>query len=677
MDKYIGKLLDGRYEVMEVIGVGGMSVVYKARCRVLNRFVAIKILKDEFAQDEEFRHRFYIESQAVAKLSHNNIVSVYDVSHSDGLDYIVMELIEGKTLKEYLQAKGRLTWQETLFFSEQITRALDHAHSRGIIHQDIKPQNIIVLRDGTAKVTDFGIASFAATEDTRVVQEAIGSVHYISPEQAKGSRIDYRTDIYSLGVVMYEMLTGKLPFQGDTPLAIVMQHINAVPLLPSAVVPGIPQGMDQIVMRAMCPNLSQRYGSAQEALQAMLQLKNDPQVRFAYGNPEYLRNSAPSLDSTQPIPRQPQQKPQQPMKREAHAPKPQRKKSLLERISQSPAAIAALAVSGFAAVAIVIALAMLFGGNGSKIVVPSFVNLNIEKVLSDAVYQQRFQIEIGQKIENAQLDEGTVVAQSIERGTRVKTGEVITLDISTKPAQEDMTEQAYIVEDFTNLPKDSVDTMLTSQEILHSFREEESEEVDEGNVIRTDPVAGEKLNKNAILIIYVSTGKPDEAKTPMPSVLGMTAESAQQTLESLGLRVTIQSIDSTEEKGRVLTQSIERGTEVAENTRVTLEVSNGIDPNDPEEKTTEGTTNAGAGSETTTQSAERQGSRQVTIAIPPEATENVHVVIRLDTGEVVYDHVHDTLTQPMLTVTISGSGSRYAYFYVNDEQVGEQSVTFN
>ncbi|MGN1030228.1 MAG: protein kinase, partial [Butyricicoccaceae bacterium] len=202
MDKYIGRVLGGRYEIKELIGSGGMALVYRAHCNVLDRFVAIKILKEEFAQDEDFRKRFYNEAHAVAKLSHNNIVSVFDVARTEeGVEYIVMELCEGVSLKEYMVKKGRLSWQETLFFAQQVARALDHAHSRGIIHQDIKPHNVMLLRDGTAKVMDFGIARFANNQETRVVQEAIGSVHYISPEQAKGGTVDFRTDIYSLGIV--------------------------------------------------------------------------------------------------------------------------------------------------------------------------------------------------------------------------------------------------------------------------------------------------------------------------------------------------------------------------------------------------------------------------------------------------------------------------------------------
>ena len=281
-DKYIGRLLGGRYELIDVVGVGGMAVVYRARDTILGRYVAIKILKEEFAKDPDIRKRFAIESRAVAKLSHHNIVSVYDVGNEDGTDYIVMELIEGVTLKEYLQQKGRLSWQESIFFAEQISSALVHAHSRGIIHQDIKPPNVIILRDGTAKLTDFGIASFATTQETRVVQEAIGSVHYISPEQAKGSKIDYRTDIYSLGVVMYEMLTGRLPFEGETALQIVMQHINAVPPMPSELVPDIPKGLDAIVMHAMCANISRRYASADELCADLARVREDPDTQFYY-----------------------------------------------------------------------------------------------------------------------------------------------------------------------------------------------------------------------------------------------------------------------------------------------------------------------------------------------------------------------------------------------------------
>lgn len=266
MDNLIGKFLDNRYEILEVIGQGGMSVVYRAKCHRLNRMVAVKVLKDEFSEDAEFKNRFQDESLSVAMMSHPNIVSVYDVSKSDDIEYIVMELIDGITLKEYLQKKGHLTWQETVYFALQIAKALEHAHNRGIIHRDIKPQNIMVLRDGTVKVADFGIAHQVSKQQTYNKGEAIGSVHYISPEQAKGSRIDNRADIYSLGVVMYEMLTGRLPFEGTNPVDIAIQHINSIPLSPSDYVKDIPEAIENITMKAMSPRLSQRYSSADELI---------------------------------------------------------------------------------------------------------------------------------------------------------------------------------------------------------------------------------------------------------------------------------------------------------------------------------------------------------------------------------------------------------------------------
>ena len=263
MDQYIGKLLDNRYEIIERIGTGGMAVVYKGRDHRLNRLVAVKILKEELAQDAEFRRRFHDESQAVAMLSHPNIMAVYDVSHSTELDYIVMELIDGITLKQYMQKKGgKLAWREALHFITQIMKALSHAHSRGIIHRDIKPHNMMVLRDGSLKVADFGIARLTSAAQATLTQEALGSVHYISPEQARGSHIDARSDIYSAGVVLYEMITGRLPYEGESPVAVAIQHINSIPLSPREIDPEIPEALEAITMKAMASDVNQRYVSA-------------------------------------------------------------------------------------------------------------------------------------------------------------------------------------------------------------------------------------------------------------------------------------------------------------------------------------------------------------------------------------------------------------------------------
>ena len=280
-EKYIGRLLDDRYEILEVLGTGGMAVVYKARCHRLNRLVAIKILKDDNQDDADFRRRFYAESQAVAMLSHPNIVGVYDVSTSEEADYIVMELIEGITLKQYIEKKGVLNWKETLHFAIQIAKALEHAHSKGIVHRDIKPHNVMVLRNGAVKVMDFGIARLISRGNT-LTKEALGSVHYISPEQAKGGHVDHRSDIYSLGVVMYEMMAGRPPYDGENPVSVAIQHINGGAALPSVLNPNIPGGLEQIIMKAMAHDVTNRYSSATVMLSDMDVFRKDPTMLFAY-----------------------------------------------------------------------------------------------------------------------------------------------------------------------------------------------------------------------------------------------------------------------------------------------------------------------------------------------------------------------------------------------------------
>ena len=299
MDRYIGRLLDNRYEILEVIGTGGMAVVYKARCHRLNRLVAIKILKDDYSSDEEFRRRFHAEGEAVAMLSHPNIVAVYDVSTSEIADYIVMELIEGISLKQYMEKKGVLNWKETLHFGIQIGKALEHAHSRGIVHRDIKPHNIMVLKNGSVKVTDFGIARLMSKGNT-LTKEALGSVHYISPEQAKGGRIDNRSDLYSLGVVMYEMMAGRPPYDGESPVAIAIQHINGGAMLPSTLNPNIPGGLEQIIMKNMAQEPNNRYDSATQMLYDMEEFRKDPTILFDYTGTRHTETITTA--ATAPIP---------------------------------------------------------------------------------------------------------------------------------------------------------------------------------------------------------------------------------------------------------------------------------------------------------------------------------------------------------------------------------------
>ena len=521
MDKYIGSMLGGRYQIEEIVGVGGMAVVYRARDTILGRDVALKVLKKEFAEDPDIRKRFSIESRAVAKLSHHNIVSVFDVGSEDGTDYIVMELIEGITLKQYLQRKGHLSWQETIFFAEQVARALMHAHSRGIIHQDVKPQNVIILRDGTAKLTDFGIASFAAAQETRVVQEAIGSVHYISPEQAKGSKIDYRTDLYSLGVMMYEMLTGKLPFEGETALQIVMQHINEVPIIPSAFVPGIPKGMDDIVMHAMSAHISRRYESAEKMYEDMEVLRSDPNARFHYVASEDNSGETQIIGADiQRAARRSAAEHEAASVEGAAAPRTRtrtqtrtrtgfRKKEqdepngFFEKLAERPGMAVGMAVGVIAVISLLLVGILMITGSSDKsekIIVPDLIGRNIDEVMADPDITDNFTVKEATERQESDRPVGEILEQDPNGDGKKKAtkGTIITVTVSSGGEN---VKDTYKVIDFTGKTLDYVQAALASHDIKCEVVEEYSDDVEEGKVIRTDPEAGTELEKGATLTV--------------------------------------------------------------------------------------------------------------------------------------------------------------------------------
>ena len=291
-DNYIGRRLDGRYLVEELIGVGGMAYVYKATDLKDNSTVAVKILKDELLGNEELVRRFKNESRAISMLDHENIVKVLDVNFSDSVQYIVMEYLNGITLKEYIQAHNTLTWKETVYFSEQLLRALQHAHDRGIIHRDMKPQNVMLLRNGKIKVMDFGIARFSRSGMHTITDKAIGTVHYISPEQAKGEETNTQSDLYSVGVMMYEMCTGKLPFDSDSAVTVALKQISDTPKRPREINPTVPEGLEDIIMKAMEKDTSKRYQSAGSMLMDIDEFKNNPDIRFEY---KYLSSENPTV----------------------------------------------------------------------------------------------------------------------------------------------------------------------------------------------------------------------------------------------------------------------------------------------------------------------------------------------------------------------------------------------
>ncbi len=682
MDKYIGKLLGGRYEIIDVVGVGGMAVVYRARCHVLNRYVAVKILKDEYAKDPDIRKRFSIESQAVAKLSHHNIVSVYDVGSENGTDYIVMELIEGITLKEYLQKKGHLSWQESVFFAEQICRALVHAHSRGIIHQDIKPQNVIILRDGTAKLTDFGIASFATTQETRVVQEAIGSVHYISPEQAKGSKIDYRTDIYSLGVVMYEMLTGKLPFEGETALQVVMQHLNAVPLAPSELMPGIPKGLDEIVMHAMCANIGKRYASA-EALYADLEkLKNDAQTRFDYAwvDDETSETQVIGRDVQRAARRSAMQEQvnRSAAPRRETATAVREPEGFFDRLAERPGLAAGIAVAVVAVIAfVVVFLLMSTGSSGEeKLTVPSLVGQTIDDVLADTTYTGQFTIEEAAERLESDRPVGEILEQDPEPGTKVTKGAIITLTVS---AGGDNVSDTYKIIDFKGRTLEYAQAMLDEHEVSYKTEEEYSDEVEAGKITRTDPAAGEELEKGATLTIYISKGKEDK-KVAVPGLYGLSQSAAKQALEEKGLKLgSVDQVENSAAVGTVVWQSVDTNVEVSEGTTINIQISKGKSeqtnpPDTSEDDGKDDGNSSGSGGDTDEPSTPAVG--EATVSIPlPDSTDMAHVVVSVD-GVVQYDATHAT-SDGTIAVKLTGTPGQHEVTISVDGASSSQTCTFS
>lgn len=603
MDQYIGKFLDDRYEILEVIGSGGMAVVYKAKCHRLNRLVAIKILRPDLMMDDDIRRRFHAEAQAVAMLSSPNIVSVYDVGQYDGADYIVMELIEGITLKEYMQKRGGcLNWREALHFMTQIMQALRHAHSRGIVHRDIKPQNIMVLRDGSVKVADFGIARIMDSQKT-MTQEAFGSVHYVSPEQAKGAHVDARSDIYSAGVVLYEMLTGCLPFDGDTAVSIAIQHINSVPTPPRELNPDIPVGMEQICMQAMCAKLELRYPDAQSVLRDLDEFRRNPNIVFPYANPwgganadtAYLPNA--SSQNTQSVPRPgtdripPQERdnssgrvsaPSGPdaadplmdtAAREEFEDEQRRKKN---RVIFTCAVVAIIAI-------IFVIFFMLwrnflagFFDTGEVLEVPRLIDMTVDGAKEYIATEcgGRFTVTCTKAEFSETVEVGHIISQTPNAGSTTKS-EVTDINVvisSGVPDDNTIYMPSLVREDYR-----TAETKLKNDygvEVAYGDRVY-SDTIDEGLIVSTDPVAGSPLTAGQTVTLYVSKG-PEITTVPMPSLIGLTEEQANEALDQLELELgSCITVASSEKAGTVVYQSVKANTEVAPGTVVYLQLSDG------------------------------------------------------------------------------------------------------
>ena len=567
MDQYIGKMLDDRYEILELIGSGGMANVYKARCHRLNRLVAIKILKSDLADNADFRRRFHDESQAVAQLSHANIVSVYDVSTNPDREYIVMELIDGITLKQYMERRGRMDWRESLHFITQIMRGLSHAHSRGIIHRDIKPQNIMVLRDGSVKVADFGIACLANQGQT-LTQEALGSVHYISPEQARGDRIDARSDIYSAGVVLYEMLTGRLPFEGDSAVSVAIQHLSSVPLAPRDIDPSIPEPLELICMKAMNSDPNKRYASADAMIEDLEKFRRDPSVDMDYIRQE-LTAPAADTEPTMPLPTA-----QVASAVKKHTGELRREREEEEEPPRrDKKSIAIIAGIFAAAVLLVVLLFKLilgdFGpaGSNKSYPVPDIRGRTVEEAQEMEGVKDIFLIEVQGTRTTEEYQPGQIVEQDPAAGRTRKSNLVIQVYVAAEPEKVPM-------KDLVGMEYRQARVLLTDMGLDLKITTEtvSSDKYGADAVIETVPAADEPLVAGQTVILRVSTGP--ETVT-VPTFTGQDIANAVQNAQDLGLTVGEITYDAFSflPQGQVIEQSIEPTSEVPGGTKISFTVS--------------------------------------------------------------------------------------------------------
>lgn len=570
MDKYIGKRLDGRYEIHELIGVGGMAYVYKAYDNIEKRWVAIKILKEELAGNSDFLRRFRNESKAIAVLSHPNIVKVYDVSFGDRIQYIVMEYIDGITLKQYIEQQGEIKWREALYFTVQILRALQHAHEKGIIHRDIKPQNIMLLEDGTIKVTDFGIARFSQAETQTMTDKAIGSVHYIAPEQARGGYINDKADIYSVGVMLYEMLTGQLPFVADNAVSVAIMQMQAEPTPPSRINPSIPKGLEEITMHAMEKNPAQRFPSAADMLEDVERFRRNPEIVFRYGEQvdrAYAGTSADIYGNVQ----------------QNAAPQKYNDNYEYEEeyVRSKNGARASNIIKGIVAAVIVVALVVggIFGWRylqnltastnktSDEIVLPNFVGkIYASDIEGNSEYADlTFEITYG-NVPSKQP--GEVLRQTPAAGMTVKKGKTVSLIVNGEAEQ-------VVVEDVKGYKQQDAYDALKALNLSPKIQAVADDDTAVGYVVKTDPAAGSTVSTGTTVTIYVSSG-PSTESAVIPNIVGYQYSAAKEELEAAGFVVTAEYDDeSDKDENTVLSVSPNEGEKAKKGSVVTVTVSSG------------------------------------------------------------------------------------------------------
>lgn len=561
MENYVGKRLDGRYEIQEIIGVGGMAVVYKAYDNIDDRIVAVKILKEEFLANEEFRRRFKNESKAIAVLSHPNIVKVYDVSYGDRIQYIVMECVDGITLKEYIQQQGVINYKEAVFFVTQILRALQHAHDKGIVHRDIKPQNIMLLENGAIKVTDFGIARFSCSETRTMTDSTIGSVHYISPEQAMGDITDDKADIYSVGVMLYEMLTGKLPFESDNTVSVAIMQLQQDPVKPRDINPSIPVGLEQIVLKAMQKNVNDRYQSAAEMLLDLEEFRRNPSIQFDYDykNTEptkYIPNITGSIKHIDPVEVEDDEE-EEPVVKNRTIP-------ILVGV------ITALVVVLAVAFGVLFKMGYLTGN--SKVKVPNFVGIIYDEEEFKNKYPN-YVFDVTEKVD-ADVSPNEIISQTPEKRTKIDPKKTkIELVIATNA------ELVEVPDDL--IGTDYVTAVTRLNGLGFKIKEKEVEQKDypgipAGTVVSINPKGGNKVSVGtSVTLEYVSYDETKEKLVIVPDVSNLDEENAKKVLTSSGFTVSTKSeYSDTVTKGYVISNTF-KGSKIPSGSNVVITVSKG------------------------------------------------------------------------------------------------------
>ena len=635
MDKYIGKRLDGRYEIHELLGVGGMAYVYKAYDNIEKRWVAIKILKEELAGNSDFLRRFRNESKAIAVLSHPNIVKVYDVSFGDRIQYIVMEYIDGITLKQYIEQQGEIKWREALYFTVQILRALQHAHEKGIIHRDIKPQNIMLLEDGTIKVTDFGIARFSQAETQTMTDKAIGSVHYIAPEQARGGYINDKADIYSVGVMLYEMLTGQLPFVADNAVSVAIMQMQAEPTPPSRINPSIPKGLEEITMHAMEKNPAQRFPSAADMLEDVERFRRNPEIVFHYGEQvdrAYAGTSADIYGNVQ----------------QNAAPQKYNDNYEYEEeyVRSKNGARASNIIKGIVAAVIVVALVVggIFGWRylqkltastnttSDEIVMPKFVGMIYDTDIKDNpdYADLTFEITYG-NVPSKQP--GEVLRQTPAAGMTVKKGKTVSLTVNGEAEQ-------VVVEDVKGYKQQDAYDALKALNLSPKIQAVADDDTAVGYVVKTDPAAGSTVSTGTTVTIYVSSG-PSTESAVIPNIVGYQYSTAKEELEAAGFVVTAEYDDeSDKDENTVLSVSPNEGEKAKTGSVVTVTVSSG----------------KGA-----------QKDVYYDIPLPGGVSDDLTMKIYVD-GTLIETRTVNPSTSPYSNMTFTGKGRANLVITLNDQQ---------